>query len=289
MLSADEPPLNDLNDEQIRRRDQRQRTRHRAPESLCRRVLLDRLARVPDRRDPRGVRYRLAAPLAIGVCALASAGHNSHTAVAEWARRCSPQELRRLGCPFNPLTGRYRVPDEGTLREAYAKVAPVALTAAGYGRLAALTRPEPTRLTPDVVPEREQRLAHCAAIADPSPKPRRTAVAVDGKCLRGARRPDGSQVFVLSAVRHSDAVTIATREIRTKTNEIPEYLVDQRGAHYLLTVKNNGRPWPASSSGCIKHGQEQQRPLECHRGSSLGRHPGPRRPHPHGHGSGARR
>jgi hypothetical protein len=59
-----------------------------------------------------------------------------------------PQELRRLGCPFNPLTGRYRVPDKGTLRAAYAKVDPVAITAAGYGRLAALTRPEPTRLGP---------------------------------------------------------------------------------------------------------------------------------------------
>jgi hypothetical protein len=29
---------------------------------------------------------------------------------------------------------------------------------------------------------------------------------VDGKCLRGARRPDGSRVFVLSAVRHGDAM-----------------------------------------------------------------------------------
>jgi hypothetical protein len=45
------------------------------------------------------VRYRLATLLAIEVCALTSAGHNSSTAVAEWARRCSPQELQRLGCP----------------------------------------------------------------------------------------------------------------------------------------------------------------------------------------------
>jgi hypothetical protein len=35
--------------------------------------------------------------------------------------------------------------------------------------------------------------------------------------LRGAKRPDGSQVFVLSAVRHSDAVTAALREIGAKT------------------------------------------------------------------------
>jgi hypothetical protein len=73
----------------------------------------------------------LAALLAVGVCALTSAGHNSLTAVAEWVRRCDPQGLRRPGCPFNPLTGRYRVPDEGTVRKADAKVGPAAPTADG--------------------------------------------------------------------------------------------------------------------------------------------------------------
>lgn len=94
---------------------------------------------------------------------------------------------------------------------------------------------------------------------------------MDGKYLRGAKRPDGSRVFVLSAVRHGDGVTLASREIGAKTNEIPEFapLLDQiddtdlagtvvtadalhaqrdhatylheRGAHYLLTIKNNQR------------------------------------------------
>jgi predicted transposase YbfD/YdcC len=98
---------------------------------------------------------------------------------------------------------------------------------------------------------------------------------VDGTCPRGAKRPDGSQVLVPCGVRHSDAVTLAAREIGAKTNEIPQFappldqiddadlkdavvtvdalhaqrahathLVDQRGAHYPLTVKNN-RPTPA--------------------------------------------
>ncbi|MEY9963302.1 putative transposase YbfD/YdcC [Streptacidiphilus sp. MAP12-16] len=237
--------------------------------------LLDHLVRVPDPRDPRGVRYRLATLLAIGVCAMSAAGHNSLAAMAEWGRRCGQEELRRLGCPFDPFTGRHRVPDERTLRDAYGKVDPGELAAAGFAGLAALTRPEPARLTPDGVPEREQRRAHRTATASPLPKPRRTAVAVDGKCLRGAKRPDGSQIFILSALRHSDAVTLAAREIGAKTNEIPEfapqldqvddadpagavvtvdalhaqrahatYLVNQRGAHYLLTVKNN-QPTPA--------------------------------------------
>jgi len=46
---------------------------------------------------------------------------------------------------------------------------------------------------------------------------------VDGHCLRGARRGDGSQVFVLSAVRHADAATAAAREIGARTGEIPEF------------------------------------------------------------------
>jgi predicted transposase YbfD/YdcC len=170
----------------------------------------------------------------------------------------------------NPFTGRYRVPDERTLREAYGRVDPAALAAAGYGYLNSLTRSEPTALTPDGVDEREQRRAHRVAANDPLRLPRRTAVAVDGKCLRGAKRTDGSQVFVLSAVRHIDAVTLAAREIGAKTNEIGEfaplldqiadtdltgavvtvdalhaqrahavYLVEQRHAHYLITIKDN--------------------------------------------------
>lgn len=55
-----------------------------------------------------------------------------------------------------------------------------------------------------------------------SPVPqRRRRLVVDGKCLRGAKRPDGSQIYFLSAVRHDDALTVAAREIGAKTNEIP--------------------------------------------------------------------
>jgi hypothetical protein len=47
--------------------------------------------------------------------------------------------------------------------------------------------------------------------------------AADGKCLRGAKRPDGSQLYIFSAVRHHDALTVAAREVGAKTNEIPEF------------------------------------------------------------------
>jgi hypothetical protein len=103
--------------------------------------LLDRLAEVPDPRDPRGVRYRLASLLAIGVCAVTASGHDSLAAIAEWVRRAGHETLRRLGLPFHPLTGRYRCPDERTLRDAYAQVDAAALTQAGFARLATLTGP----------------------------------------------------------------------------------------------------------------------------------------------------
>jgi hypothetical protein len=45
---------------------------------------------------------------------------------------------------------------------------------------------------------------------------------VDGKVVRGAWRPDRSQVHLLSAISHDTAVVLAQREITAKTNEIPE-------------------------------------------------------------------
>ena len=189
-----------------------------APEGL-----LDRLAEVPDPRDPRGVRYRLASLLAIGVCAMTASGHGSLVAIAEWARRADHETLRRLGLPFHPLTGRYRCPDERTLRDADAQVDASALTKAGFARLAMLTGQTPVTQAPDGVSEREQRRVERVARLHPAFVPRRKAYAVDGKCLRGAKRPDGSRVFVLSAVRHSDALTAGLREIGAKTNEIPEF------------------------------------------------------------------
>ncbi len=93
------------------------------------------------------------------------------------------------------------------------------------------------------------------------------SVAVDGKTVRGAWRPDGSQVHLLSAISHHSGVVLAQKEIAAKTNEIPElapllagvdlshmvvtadalhtqretarHLVEDRNAHYVLTVKGN--------------------------------------------------
>jgi hypothetical protein len=46
--------------------------------------------------------------------------------------------------------------------------------------------------------------------------------AVDGKTVRGAVRPDGSQVHLLSLFDVTSGCVRAQREIDAKTNEIPE-------------------------------------------------------------------
>lgn len=67
--------------------------------------------------------------------------------------------------------------------------------------------------------EREQRRA---ARAEPGPPGLLDQAAADGKTVRGAVRPDGSQVHLLSAIDVGTGCVRAQREIDAKTNEIPE-------------------------------------------------------------------
>src|SRR3990172_6152688 len=92
------------------------------------------------------------------------------------------------------------------------------------------------------------------------------ALAVDGKTLKGARDADNKQVCLLSAVLHCQGITIAQLRVDSKTNEIPtlrtllaplnikgkvvtadalhtqketaKYLVEEKEAHYIFTLKN---------------------------------------------------
>src|SRR3954471_12202424 len=66
--------------------------------------LLTALARVPDPRDPRGVRYRLASLLAVAVCAVL-AGAGTFAAITDWAADLDPAAGIRLG-----VTGRVPAP-----------------------------------------------------------------------------------------------------------------------------------------------------------------------------------
>jgi hypothetical protein len=114
--------------------------------------------------------------------------------------------------------------------------------------------------------EREQRRA-AAAAREPAVPGLLPQAAADGKTARGAVRPDGSQVHLLSAFHVTEGRTMAQREVDAKTNEIPELLPmlegldldgmvitagalhgqretarkirEDLGAHYLLFIKAN--------------------------------------------------
>ncbi|MGI5460876.1 transposase family protein [Streptomyces sp. CA-249302] len=64
--------------------------------------LLERLAEVPDPRDPRGVRHRLAVVLALTACAVL-AGATSLPAVGEWIADAPGYVLEQVGAVPDPL------------------------------------------------------------------------------------------------------------------------------------------------------------------------------------------
>ena len=75
-----------------------------------------RLEALPDPRSPQGRIYPLTCLVAIAVCAFTAAGNDRFTAVGQWIRRASQADLGRLRAPWDPVAGRYRAPDEKTIR-----------------------------------------------------------------------------------------------------------------------------------------------------------------------------
>src|SRR5215210_5077933 len=112
--------------------------------------LLGVLGRVPDPRDPRGVRYPLPGLLAVAVCAVL-AGARSFAAIGEWALDLSEDQVGRFGLE--------RAPVESTLRKLFAR-----LDAAALDRQLAVLAWTRTRCVGG-----------------------RRVIAIDGKTIRGAR------------------------------------------------------------------------------------------------------
>ncbi len=211
--------------------------------------LLERLAMLPDPRNRRGRRHTLASVLAVSAAAVL-AGARSVAAIAEWATDAPWSILAALGVRCDPLTRRWQVPGEATIRRVLAGVDGDAVDATVGAWLADRLRPS-----------RHRRV-----------------IAVDGKRLRGSAR-DGHQVHLLAALDHHDGAVLAQREVPAANNEISEFqpllagldlagvvvtadalhtqrdhagfLIDA-GADYLLVVKANqptlhaqlaGLPW----------------------------------------------
>jgi hypothetical protein len=114
-----------------------------------------KLEALPDPRSLRGRVYPLACLVAVALCAFTAAGNDRLTAVGQWIRRASQQDLGRLRAPWDPMAGRYRAPDEKTPSISAETVAVGAravnpITATGQGREQMVYRrllrlPEPRR------------------------------------------------------------------------------------------------------------------------------------------------
>jgi hypothetical protein len=85
-----------------------------------------RLEELPGPRSPQGRIYSLACLIAIAICPFAAAGNDRFAAVGQWIRRAGQARL----CAWDPITGRYRAPDEKTIRVVPDRLDPRALARA---------------------------------------------------------------------------------------------------------------------------------------------------------------
>jgi predicted transposase YbfD/YdcC len=150
--------------------------------------LMTALARVPDPRDPRGVRYPLTGMLAVAVCAVL-AGARSFAAIGEWALDLGTDQLDRLGLDQAPV--------ESTLRKLFGRLDAGALDAA----LAVFAW---------------CRVRHVEG---------RQVIAIDGKTLRGARTRNGAATtpapHLVAALDHDTGVVLGQHAVEARSNEIP--------------------------------------------------------------------
>jgi predicted transposase YbfD/YdcC len=146
--------------------------------------LMSALARVPDPRDPRGVRYPLAGMLAVAVSAV-MAGARSFAAIGEWAAELSCEALAVLGLADGP--------EESTLRKLFAR-----LDAAALDRQLGAFAWTRTR---DVAGRR--------------------VIAIDGKTVRGARSATRQAPHLVAALDHRIGVVLGQEAVDVKSNEIP--------------------------------------------------------------------
>ena len=263
-----------------------------------------RLEALPDPRSPQGRIYPLACLIAIAVCAFTAAGNDRFTAVGQWIRRASQADLARLRAPWDPLAGRYRAPDEKTIRVVLDRLDPRALARALLG-----PRRAPARGGPPSAGVRDYRARRAARQAKALARGRLRAVAVDGKTSRGARRADGTRVHLLGVAEHGGRL-LDHLEVDVKHNETShftellepldlagavvtfdalhtvranlDWLAGQKKAHYIAIVKQNqpllharvkALPWRQVPAGSTTretgHGRTETRTLKTAHVSGL--------------------
>jgi predicted transposase YbfD/YdcC len=206
----------------------------RVPEGHC--DLLELLAGVPDGRTGQGRDHPVAAVLALAAAAVV-AGMKGYTAISGWVADVPPPVLAGLylRCGAAPAPP----PSKTTIWRV--------VTDAGTGELDAAAGTWLMDLAGPAGP------AAAGADAGEEDPPALTQVRLDGKAVRGASNPDGTQVRLLAALVGPDAassVVAAQAAVGVKTNEVPVAKVvlgrlDLRGkvvtADALHTVKATAR------------------------------------------------
>ncbi len=258
-----------------------------------------KLEALPDPRSPRRRIYPLACLIAVALCAFTAAGNDRLTAVGQWIKRASQQDLARLHAPWDPMAGRYRVPDEKTIRVVLDRLDPRALARALLGDGPVSCR----GAGPAAGSVRGYRARRAAQRAQALARSRLRGVAVDGKTSRGARRGDGTRVHLLGVAQHGGRL-LDHLEVDAKHNETShctellrpldltgavvtadalhtvranlDWLVTDKKAYYIAVVKHNqpllhaqvtALPWRQIPAGSVTrergHGRAETRTLKA--------------------------
>jgi predicted transposase YbfD/YdcC len=172
--------------------------------AVCR-DLLELLGEVSDGRPGRGRDHPVAAVLALAAAAVV-AGCGSFTAIAGWAADVPADVLENLYRRCGAVRPGAGPPSKCTIWRVVTGADTAALDAAAGAWLM----------------ERASAAGDLAGTGhggdDEVPL---IPVRVDGKTVRGARNPDGSQVHLLAALAGVQGVVAAQTEVGAKTNEIP--------------------------------------------------------------------
>jgi hypothetical protein len=193
--------------------------------------LIDILKKIDDPRKNRGVRYDSVSILSLVICAVLS-GARSFATISEWSNDLSKEAVKKLGFK------RGKVPYESTIRRFVQKIDPQQVDLIIGKWLNSLIK------------EKELR-----------------GIAIDGKTLYGTKRNNDKPLHLLSAVLHEEGVVlnqkpvsyaveepdavkplldeidiagsvVTTDALHTKI-QTAQYLVEEKRADYLMTVKGN--------------------------------------------------
>ena len=152
--------------------------------------LLDMLAEVPDPRKEKGLRHPLKAMLGLTVIGLMS-GQNSYTAIATWGRT-QPQLAKALEFR-HPKT-----PCAATFHNLYKKL-------------------DVVRLEQTLTKWVQAKFESIPGLSTS----RLTAVAMDGKSLRGSSAEETHRTHLLAVVSHELGIPLAQCAVSEKTTEVP--------------------------------------------------------------------